>query len=88
MSVTTPLGGLPRPPLEGPGGLFTTAWAAWLNVVQNVVRATSSSGPTTSRPTTNLYVGQFFFDTTLGIPVWVKTPGSSPVWVNATGNPV
>lgn len=87
MAGTSPLGGLPLPPLFS-GNIFTTAWAAWFNLVHNICRATSSSGPTTSRPTANLYTGQFFFDTTLGYPVWVKTPGRSPVWVNASGTPV
>jgi len=63
-------------------------WAGWFSIAQQILQASSSSGPTSARPTTNLYVGQFWFDTTLGYPVWCKTPGSSPVWVNATGTPV
>lgn len=45
------------------------------------------SGVTVSRPTTGLYVGLFYFDTTLGKPIWVKTV-AGPVWVDATGTTV
>lgn len=84
--MTTPLGGLPGPPIaDSTGSRFTAAWAGWFAIVQNILQATSSSGPTANRPVTNTYVGQFWFDTTLGYPVWVKTPGAAPVWVNATG---
>lgn len=42
------------------------------------------SGSTANRPSTNLVVGDFYFDTTLNKPVWCKT--TSPiVWVDATG---
>lgn len=40
----------------------------------------TASGPTTGRPTAS-FVGQPYFDTTLGFPVWWN--GSH--WVNATG---
>lgn len=81
--MSSPLGGQPTPPLD----LARPQWSGWFSTVQKILLATSSSGPTTSRPTQNLYVGQFWFDTTLGLPVWVKTAGAVPVWVNATGTP-
>jgi hypothetical protein len=43
-----------------------------------------SSGATTGRPITFLLVGQFYFDTTLGIPIWYD--GTN--WVDATGTVV
>jgi len=87
--MSSPLGGLPQMPffLGQPLERFTSAWAGWFSTVHGIAQATSSSGSTSSRPTANLYVGQVYFDTTLGFPVWVKTPGSSPVWVNASGAP-
>jgi len=43
-----------------------------------------ASGTTTQRPTLKLQVGQYFFDTTLGIPIyWAGTK-----WVNSTGTVV
>jgi hypothetical protein len=42
------------------------------------------SGPTTDRPIANLAVGEYYFDTTLGIPIWYDGSG----WVDATGSSV
>jgi len=81
--MTSPVAGLPpMPPVNSP------AWAGWFSSALNVLVATSSSGPTSGRPTSGLYIGRFYFDTTLGIAIWCKTPGSSPVWVNGAGTPV
>jgi hypothetical protein len=41
----------------------------------------TSSGTTPQRPVTRLYAGRFFFDTTLGLPIWYEGPG----WVKADG---
>lgn len=46
--------------------------------------AIPSSGTTALRPTANLQIGQFYFDTTLGIPIW----WNSAHWVNASGTTV
>jgi hypothetical protein len=50
---------------------------------QFVFSNAASSGPTGSRPSPS-FVGQGYFDTTLGFMVWVSqiTP---PTWVNAAG---
>jgi hypothetical protein len=40
-------------------------------------------GATASRPGAQLTVGQVFFDTTLGFPVW----WNGTTWVDATGTP-
>jgi hypothetical protein len=80
--MSSPLGGQPLGPLD----LAKPAWSGWFSTLQKIVQATSSSGTTAQRPTTSLYVGQFWFDTTLGLPVWVKTL-SPVVWVTAAGVP-
>jgi hypothetical protein len=41
-------------------------------------------GPSSSRPTVGLLVGQTFFDTTLGIPIW----WNGLEWINALGSPL
>jgi hypothetical protein len=46
-----------------------------------VAISTPQNGVTADRPTQNLQVGQFYFDTTLGYPVWYD--GTD--WVDATG---
>lgn len=66
---------------------ITTPWNHWFQRVQNVVLAAYSSGTTANRPTKLLWVGRFFFDTTLGKPVWVKSVGPV-VWIDATGTVV
>jgi hypothetical protein len=42
------------------------------------------SGPTADRPTTNLFVGDYYFDTTLNLPIWYD--GTD--WIDAAGNVV
>jgi hypothetical protein len=81
--MTSPLGALPTPPLVSPVDEedFTAPWGAWFSVVQQIVYDSSNSGTTSQRPTTFRYTGKFFFDTTLGIPIW----WNGTAWVNATG---
>jgi hypothetical protein len=43
-------------------------------------------GTTASRPTVGLYTGQYYFDTSLGIPIWRNA--ANTLWVNATGSTV
>lgn len=45
---------------------------------------TPQSGTTAGRPVTNLGVGQYYFDTTLGLPIW----WNGSIWVNAAGTGV
>ena len=61
---------------------FNTLDAANVQTQQAVnTLSTPSAGTTTSRPSTALQVGQFYFDTSLGIPIWWD--GTN--WVDATG---
>jgi hypothetical protein len=46
--------------------------------------STPQNGATANRPTQNLQIGQFYFDTTLGIPIWYN----GTVWKNASGTTV
>ena len=52
------------------------------NFSQNIV--TPASGVTADRPTERLDIGQFYYDTTLGIPIW----WNGTVWKNASGTSV
>lgn len=58
-------------------------WLAFFNVLQMVAADASRSGSTAERPTTNLYGGKIYFDTTLNKPIWYNpfTLG----WTDATG---
>jgi hypothetical protein len=51
------------------------------NFTQNVT--VPATGTTANRPTESLQVGQYYFDTTLGIPIW----WNGAQWVNALGYP-
>lgn len=46
--------------------------------------STPQNGATADRPTLGLQIGQFYFDTTLGIPIWYN----GTVWKNASGTTV
>ena len=74
--------------LTGPHRYASPEWARWFNDVYAQVKQNKeglqTSGTTADRPTSGLWVGRMYFDTTLGKPVWVKS--LSPVtWVDATG---
>ena len=55
----------------------------YFNQIDNFIFILSApaSGTTAERPTFKLYVGQMYFDTTLGIPIW----WNGTVWKNASG---
>lgn len=46
--------------------------------------STPQNGTTANRPTLNLQVGQFYYDTTLGIPIY----WNGTVWKNSSGTTV
>lgn len=72
-------------PIASKVGKAAGAWPNWFGQVFRICFDVQNSGPTASRPSTNLYPGKFYFDTTLGKPVWVNT--TSTGWVDATGAP-
>ena len=73
------------------GGKTAGPWTAWLQQLFVSARTIGQNGSTAQRPTGTiqipLFVGQPFFDTTLGIPIWVKSLNPT-VWVNGAGAPV
>lgn len=46
--------------------------------------STPQYGATADRPAQSLQIGQFYYDTTLGIPIWYN----GTVWKNASGTTV
>lgn len=71
-------------PLVGPDGRVSVPWSQWFARVHRIVSAVQSSGTTANRPTTVLWIGRTYFDTTLGKPVWVKAVQPT-VWVDGVG---
>jgi hypothetical protein len=65
---------------------LNNALRLYFNTIDNFAQNINvpSSGATADRPTTFLQVGQFYFDTTLGIPIWYN----GTVWKNASGTTV
>lgn len=60
---------------------------AWIQWAEDVVRNSRFKGAdtTANRPTNGVSVGDWYFDTTLGKPVWVASINPSVAWVDATG---
>jgi hypothetical protein len=81
MSVITEA---PKDAPLGKGGMFNWAWLQWFQSVHLTASTTQESGPTTQRPTKNLWIGRRFFDTTVGKPVYLKSTAPN-VWVDGAG---
>lgn len=70
-------------------------WAQWFSQLQPILQSVVASGPTSGRPTQNLFIGYPYFDTTIGQTVywngviWVtyapSTTGTSILKGNGTG---
>lgn len=69
-------------------GRLTMEWQAFLSSLHDYAGPLGNSGATANRPidsTTNpLYLGQAYFDTTLGYMVYVKSRNPT-VWVDGGG---
>jgi hypothetical protein len=50
------------------------AWRNFFVSIFNVCNALTMSGTTANRPTSGLWTGRMYFDTTLGIPIWYTPP--------------
>lgn len=78
---------LPDATLVDDQGRATTGWLQVFSRWQRVILAAQQSGTTANRPTSLLWVGRRFYDTTLNKPVWVSSV--SPVtWRDAAGGVV
>ena len=65
-------------------GTATPGWKPFFSSVYQLLVAMTQSGTTARRPTSFLWVGRMYFDSTLGKPIWLKSTGPT-VWVDATG---
>jgi hypothetical protein len=65
---------------------YSNVLRLYFNQIDNFTRSVliPGSGTTAQRPTENLNLGQFYFDTSLGKPIWYN----GTVWVNSSGTPV
>ena len=74
-------------PVVGQDGRITAAWGQWVQRTHNNARTLQQSGPTAERPTKLLWIGRFYYDTDLGMPIWLHAINPI-VWHDAAGNPV
>ena len=65
-------------------GIITVPWGQWFSLVQTTISAARQSGTTANRPTSVLWVGRQYYDTTLGKPVFVDSVNPT-VWHDASG---
>lgn len=67
------------------------AWVTWFTEVGNRIDSVGKVGATSGRPTTGNFLGRFYFDTTLGYPIWVSAIDDTTkeaTWVNGSGTAV
>lgn len=81
------IGQPPNGPVDENGTAVSTGWANFFSTVGSLLNAMTLSGTTAKRPTTMLWVGRPYFDTTLGYEIWLRSIGPV-VWVNGAGAPV
>lgn len=72
--------------LTDAAGNADPVFGGWLLKAFILLFAVQQSGTTAQRPTTQMWVGRPYFDTTLNKPIWAKTiSGVTVTWVDATG---
>jgi hypothetical protein len=79
------------PQITDSKGVLVPIYQAFISSIYNWLSPVGQSGPTSQRPVAAvnvfMYVGRSYFDTTLGIPIWVKSLNPT-VWINASGGVV
>lgn len=63
---------------------LTVPWGQWFSRTHRAVFSSQQSGPSTERPTTVLWIGRRYYDTTLNQPIWLSDVKPA-VWRNANG---
>lgn len=73
-----------NPPLRQDINSPRSKWPEWFTQVYTICFSVQHNGTTAQRPTTGLWIGRPYFDTTLGYKIWYD--GTN--WVDATGSTV
>lgn len=79
---------IPITALIDENGRPTKSGAEWLTLIWLSSNSVTESGTTAQRPTTKLWLGRPFYDTTLSKPVFVNAVTPSVVWKDAAGTTV
>jgi hypothetical protein len=72
------------PVVDPTDGTATNPWQMFFSRVSSIVSVAQQSGPTTARPTSQVWIGRQFYDTTLHKPVYVSAV-KPIVWRDAAG---
>lgn len=69
--------------------MMLISWRQWAELVTKSANSVRANGPTSNRPTIGVWVGQDYFDTTLGKKVTARQVTSDSVkWVDGSGSVV
>jgi hypothetical protein len=78
----------PNTAVDEMGGKVNQSWAQFFSQISALLTAITQTGTTAKRPTTFLWVGRPYFDTSLGAhgkPIWVASVAAGvATWVDAT----
>jgi hypothetical protein len=82
------------PPIQSPFdsslntvNLPNRIWQEWMQDVWRTAKKYQGTGSSAARPINGLDVADWYYDTTLGLPIWVHSLGPV-VWHNAAGSVV
>jgi hypothetical protein len=76
------------PPIQSPyddTGLPSSSWVEWFTQTWKSAKKYQGSNTTANRPTNGLEIGDWYYDTTLGKPIWVHAISPAVVWHFADG---
>ena len=76
---------LPQPPILDQ--LFSALWTTYFKQAHPITNSVTDSGITANRPTTDLWIGRQYYDTTLNKPVYLNSVGPN-VWKDSAGTTV
>lgn len=68
-------------------GTVSTAFAKWFSKAYVLLFSIQNAGATDKRPTNDLFIGKFYYDQSLGKPIWLHSV-SPIVWHDASGTVV
>lgn len=67
--------------VSGTFAVWTAPLANWFARAWEILSAAEQAGTTANRPTSNLWVGRPYWDSTLGLPIW----WNGAAWIRADG---
>lgn len=67
----------------------TSGWATFFSNAYQLLYMLTQSGTTANRPVKFLWVGRYFYDTTINKPIWVNSVSAGvATWKDAAANTV